>query len=292
VIPIYDISDFPSFQAIDNQFMLESFENLQRPQKLQWPHKHSFYEVMWLTSGTSVNVIDYHQVTIEPDMLFFISPGQLHLMNKASSVKGFSIIFTEQFLLLNTPNKDVIKEFGFLDNSYASPFFKLDTKAVAELLPLLNLMLEEISRPQKSSFIISNLLAVFLNRTQRLIDEKNTSSQDLTDVVRYKQLKKLIEEHFAEESQISFYADKLNLTAHRVNEICKKVTGRAVGEVIRDRILLEAKRLLLHSDQPVGQIGDALGFKDFSYFSRQFKRQAGLTPVEYRKQMYDKYQNW
>jgi AraC family transcriptional activator of pobA len=290
VIPTYNISDFPSFQAIDNQFMLERFESLQRPPKLQWPHKHSFYELMWLTSGTSTNVIDYHQVTIEPNMLFFISPGQLHLMNKAESVTGFSITFTEQFLLLNTPNKDAIKEFGFLDNSYASPSFKLDNDAISELLPVLDLMLDEIIRPEKSSFIISNLLFVFLTRTQRLIHEKSAFSYDLTNIVRYKQLKKLIEDNFDKESQIGFYADKLSLTSHRVNEICKQVTGKAIGEVIRDRIMLEAKRLLLHSDRPIGQIGDDLGFSDFSYFSRQFKRQAGLTPAEYRKQMYEKYQ--
>jgi len=291
MIPTYTIADFPSFQAIDNQFMLERFESLQRPPKLQWPHKHSFFEVMWLTSGTSTNVIDYHQARVEPDMLFFISPGQLHLMSKAESVKGFSITFTEQFLLLNKPNKDANEEIDFLDNSYAHPFFKLDSKAVEELLPVLNLMLNEIIRPEKSSFIISNLLSVFLNRTQRLIDETNNSTQDLANVVRYKQLKKLIEDNFAENRQINFYADKLSLTAHRVNEICKQVTGKALGEVIRDRILLEAKRLLLHSDHPIGLIFEDLGFKDFSYFSRQFKRQTGLTPAEYRKPMYPKYQN-
>ncbi|SEO05981.1 AraC-type DNA-binding protein [Mucilaginibacter gossypiicola] len=292
MIPTYNISDFPSFQAIGSHFMLERFECLQRPPKLLWPHKHSFYEVMWLTSGTSTNVIDYHRVTVEPNMLFFISPGQLHLMNKAESVKGFPITFTEQFLLLNTPNRDAIKEFGFLDNSYASPSFKLDNCAVTELVPVLDLMLDEIVRPEKSSFIISNLLFVFLNRIQRLIDVDTPSARDLSNVVRYKQLKKLIEDHFEKEGQIGFYADKLNLTAHRINEICKRVTGKPLGEVIRDRILLEAKRLLVHSDQPIGQISDDLGFKDFSYFSRQFKRQTGHTPAEYRKQMCDQFQNW
>lgn len=291
MIPTYSISDFPSFQSIDDQFMLERFESLQRPPKFQWPYKRSFYEIIWLTSGTSTNLIDYQQVTVEPNMLFFIYPGQLHQMNKMESVNGFSITFTEQFLLLNMPNEDAISEFCFLDNCYASSFFKLDNKAIEELSPVLNLMLNEITRLEKSPSIITNLLSVFLNRIQRLIIENDKSTQDLTNIVRFKQLKKLIEDNFTKESQISFYADKLNLTPHRVNEICKQVTRKALGEVIRDRILLEAKRLLLHSVHPIGQISDDLGFKDFSYFSRQFKRRTGLTPVEFRKQMYDKYQN-
>lgn len=291
MISTYSISDFPSFQSIEDQFMLERFENLQRPPKFQWPYKRNFYEIMWLTSGTSINLIDYQQVTVEPNMLFFIYPGQLHQMSKMESVSGFSIMFTEQFLLLNMPNKDAINEFCFLDNCYASSFFKLDDKAIEDLSPVLNLMLNEITRLEKSPSIITSLLSVFLNRTQRLIIENGESTQDLNSIVRFKQLKQLIEDNFAQESQISFYADKLNLTAHRANEICKQVTKKALGEVIRDRILLEAKRLLLHSVYPIGQICDDLGFKDFSYFSRQFKRRTGLTPVEFRKQMYDKYQN-
>ncbi|MDT3405437.1 helix-turn-helix domain-containing protein [Mucilaginibacter terrae] len=291
MIPIYNISDFPSFQAIDDQFMLERFESLQRPPKLQWPHKHSFYEIMWLTSGTSVNVIDYHQVTVEPDMLFFISPGQLHLMNHAQSVKGFSLTFTESFLLINATNKNALKEFAFLDNSYASPFFKLDSEAIAELSPILELMMNEVIRKEKSPLIIANLLFVYLNRIQRLINQQSTGDTDPNNVVRYKLLKKLIEDNFKTQNSIAFYADKLNLTSHRVNEICKAVTGKAVGVVIRDRVLLEAKRLLVHSEQAIGQIGDELGFRDFSYFSRQFKRQEGLTPAEYRKTMHGKYQS-
>ncbi|WP_461151762.1 helix-turn-helix domain-containing protein [Spirosoma pulveris] len=292
MIPTYQIADFPSFQAIDNQFMVERFEHLQRPPKLQWPHKHSFYEIMWLTSGKSINVIDYHQITIEPDMLFFISPGQLHLMNKAESVTGYSLTFTEDFLLLNTPNKDAVMEFAFLDNSYANPYFKLDEEAIKELRPVMELLFEEAMRQEKSPFIIANLLFVFLKRIQRSITNQEGSGTDLISVVRFKQLKKLIEHHFKRETSVEFYADKLNLTAHRVNEICKQVTGKPTGEIIRDRLLLEAKRLLLHSEQPIGHIAELLGFNDFSYFSRQFKKKEGMTPAEYRKELYQKYQSY
>jgi AraC family transcriptional activator of pobA len=291
MIPTYDIQDFPSFQAIEGQFMLERFEDLKRPPNLQWPHKHSFFEILWLTSGLSTNVIDYHQVTIEPNMLFFISPGQLHLMSKAEDVRGYSITFTEEFLLLNTNNKDMLLELSFLDNSYSGPSLKLNEAAISELQNVIALMQGEVELKQKSPAIIGHLLFVLLNKIQRVINTQHPESADLASTIKFKRFKKLVDDNFKLQSGLPFYADKLAMGPHRLNQICKQVINKTAGEVIRERILLEAKRLLVHSDQSIGQIGDELGFQDFSYFSRQFKRQEQLTPAAYRKSMSEKYQN-
>lgn len=61
--------------------------------------------------------------------------------------------------------------------------------------------------------------------------------------------------------------------------------------MIRDRGLVEAKRMLVYCNFPVGEISEQLGFMDFSYFSRQFKKQEGLSPTQYRKLMFQKYLN-
>lgn len=291
MIPTYNITDFPSDQSIGNQFMLENFEKLNRPKNLQWPHKHSFYEIQWLTQGTATNVIDYHQINIEPNTLFFISPGQLHLMSKTEGIKGYSITFTEEFLLMHTPNKNALYELSFLDNSYSNPFLKLNIATILEIEPLLKLLINEVSRINKSESIIGHLLYALLNCIQRIVTTEEIKNQDINAVVKFKQFKRLVEENFKTQNVLSFYADKLNLSTHRINEICKKITGFPAGEVIRDRILLETKRLLLHSDLNIGEISDELGFKDFSYFSRQFKKSEGISPAEYRKLIYEKYQN-
>jgi len=231
MIPTYHISDFPSPQSIAGQFMLERFERLTRPKNLQWPHKHSFYEVMWLTSGTSTNVIDYHQITVEPNSLFFISPGQLHLMSKAAGVTGYSLTFTEEFLQLHTTNKEIHLELSFLDNSYAAPYFQLDRADVAELQPVLSLLLKEITRPEKTPPIVGHLLFTFLHQIQRLVTKKNPAVQDVANAVKFKKFKKLLEKDFKTQRTIGYYSKKFSLTPHRINEICKQVSGRTAGEV-------------------------------------------------------------
>lgn len=289
MIPTYHISDFPSTTAIPGKFMLETFEGLTRPPDLKWPHKHSFYEIMWLTSGKSINVVDYHQITIEPQMLFFISPGQLHLMNQARQVKGFSITFTYDFLILNTPNSNILQELLFLDNSFTMPYFKLDKKGIRELSPTLEAMQTESLRPDRSPIILNHLLHIFLHSIQRMVSNRIPEAKNPGVVKRYKAFRNLVELNFTEKNHLTFYAEKLFLTPHRINEICKTVTGKTAGEIIRERILLEAKRLLLHSEMSIGEISATLGFEDFSYFSRQFKNKEGVTPAAFRKNMHKKY---
>lgn len=290
MIKIYDINDFPSRQSVDGQFMLEKFEDLQRPPDLKWPHKHSFYEILWLTSGSSVNVVDYHQTKIDSNTLFFMSPGQVHMMSTTKDVKGYSVTFTEEFIMLTANNMDRLLTLSFLDSSTEAPYLKLDSSSSDELKDVIAMMENEVSRPIKSGIILSHLLFVLLNKIQRIVDRENSIS-DHSNVIRVKQLKKYIEENFREHRDLPFYAEKLSLTSHRLNQICKEVTARTAGELIRDRVNLEIKRLLVHSDWSIGEISEYLGFEDISYFSRQFKKRELVSPMEFRKKMSEKYQN-
>lgn len=287
----YNIEDFPSPRAIHGQFMLERFEDLTRPKNLQWPHQHSFYEIIWVKEGTSKHTIDYHDFDIDSDSLFFISPGQVHLLSQSENVVGYSIAFTSEFLLMNYFSQDAILELTFLDDSYANPFLALSQDAIDEIEPVIKLIIEETNRSNKSPVILNHLLFVLLNHIQRLVAVERKNILDSYQVITFKKFKKFIELHYKKETALSFYADLLSMSVHNLNEIIKKVTGRTAGEVIRDRAMMEAKRMLVHSHFSIGQISEELGFKDFSYFSRQFKNQEGLSPAEYRKHMYQKYQN-
>lgn len=291
MIPTYNISDFPSSKNIDNQIMIETFENLKRPENLQWPHKHNFYAIQWLTAGKASNIIDYHHITIQPDMLFFISPGQLHLMSRTDDIKGYTITFTEEFLLMHTPDKNALFELSFLDNSWSNPFLKLNPENISDIQPIIEILTDELNRKQKSEAVSGHLLFALLNRIQRILTVGETKNQDIGTVVKFKKFRRLVDEYFKTQHTLSFYSDKLHLSTHRINEICKKTSGIPAGEVIRERLLLETKRLLLHSNLNIGEISEELGFSDFSYFSRQFKKSEGVTPAQFRKTQYQKYQN-
>ena len=290
MIPTYRIEDFCSDKKVDNLFKLERFENLSWPKDLEWPNKHDFYEIIWVTEGKFTHTIDYHDFCIETDALIITSPGQIHLLTTPEQVKGYSIAFTEQFLLLYQKQESIF-ELTFLEESFTKPFLLLDENAKNELRAIVDPITEELNREVKVPIIINGLLLVLLNRIERLMIKTNTDVPDSFNVQTHKKFKRLIEQYYAKEHDLSFYADKLNISANYLNKIVKNLTGKTAGAMIRDRGLVEAKRMLVYCNFPVGEISEQLGFMDFSYFSRQFKKQEGLSPTQYRKLMFQKYLN-
>jgi AraC family transcriptional activator of pobA len=95
-------------------------------------------------------------------------------------------------------------------------------------------------------------------------------------------LRRLVEEHFRKERLIGFYADKLAMTADRLNDHVKRAIGVTAGHLIRQRVLTEAKRALVFTGQPIHEIAYDLAFSDPSHFARFFRKQTGMTPQAFR----------
>lgn len=101
---------------------------------------------------------------------------------------------------------------------------------------------------------------------------------------RYKQLCDLIDKHYREHLSANRYAEMLNTTKMGLTRTCAAVSGKSVGELIQDRLVLEAQRFLIYTAAPASLIAYDLGFKDPAYFSRFFKRRVGMTPGQFRNQ--------
>ncbi|MCQ3943371.1 MAG: AraC family transcriptional regulator, partial [Alphaproteobacteria bacterium] len=95
-------------------------------------------------------------------------------------------------------------------------------------------------------------------------------------------LRRLVEDHFRSERQLAFYADRLAMTPDRLNDLVKRAIGVTAGHLIRQRVLTEAKRELVFSTRPVHDIAYDLKFADPSHFARFFRKQTGVTPLEFR----------
>ena len=286
MISSYHLEDFGSSFSIPGCFMIDRFEDIIRPKSMLWPHKHSFYEILWIEQGTSHHMIDQHSFELSDDCLFFIAPGQVHELDHSEDVKGYSIMFTEEFLSLGHAQPDLLAGLSFLENTYSRPAFPVNQNQTANLTTILQSLHQETGRKDKSEAVIRHLLLAFLFNIQRLMADANQAENDNISVLTLKKFRKLIEEHYKKETRLSFFAAQLFITVPNLNEISKKITGKTAGELIRERIWLEAKRMLIHSHESVGQIAANLGFKDFSYFSRQFKKQEGISPATFKKQKF------
>ena len=97
------------------------------------------------------------------------------------------------------------------------------------------------------------------------------------------QLERLINIHFYSQKLPKFYASQLNITTKHLNRVVQKTINKTTSQLISERILLEAKRLIVHSNDNLAGIANTLEFSDYAYFSKFFKSKIGMTPMEFRK---------
>jgi AraC family transcriptional regulator, transcriptional activator of pobA len=228
---------------------------------------------------------------ITKNMKFYLAvySNQVHQFEEWKPIQGGTILFTEDFFLLNHNNKDKLFELSFLDNFYANPCIQLDKKNFKDVKHTIDLISIEQKRKDKSQTITQSLLHILLEQVQRCIDKKTKTPIAKKYLIIYKKFKSLLENNFSDNKSPAYYAEQLHITAHHLNLISKNVTGKTASEIIRARSILEAKRLLTFTDLPVIEIATQLNYFDSSYFAKQFKADTKRTPQAYKKEMSEKY---
>jgi len=288
LFPFYTIGHFINEPTNRTEFEIMRFDEMDEPE-VDDIHKHTFYEILWTEKGISKQTIDYKEYEVLPNSLFFISPNQVHQFEEWKPLKGGTILFTEDFFLLNHNNKDKLFELSFLDNFYANPRIQLDEKNFADIKQTVDLITNEQKRTDRSQTITQSLLHILLAQVQRCIDIETEKPVSKKYLILFKQFKNLLDKHFAENKTTSFFAQQLHITAHHLNLITKEVTGKTASEVIRARSILEAKRLLTFTDKTVSEIALELNYTDSSYFAKIFKTETNVSPMTFKTEMSEKY---
>jgi AraC-like DNA-binding protein len=201
------------------------------------------------------------------------------------------ISFTKEFLLTET--QGVLACWECMFSQVVLPINNDDQ--LRELTVYIDLMQQEFKddKPQKG-LIIKNLLNAFIICAGRLVNCKNDTAEPVVQmdysqnrIVR--QFKSLIDENFVNSTQVMQYADMLYVTPGHLNDLIKTVTGKTAKQIIDERRILEAKRLLFWGEHSVKEIAGRLNFEDDAYFNRFFKKHTGNTPALFQKQIREKY---
>ncbi len=253
-------------------------------------HRHNGNQIFLFTKGGGTHMIDFNYYPIDDNTIQFITEDQIHSLNSNDNTEGYVIVFTKEVVVLNSGDKFLFNDFPFYNKS-RPPVLNPSKEVFDELLEMVIIMLKEYSRenPFKEN-ILGSFISIFLLKCKNLFSESialnkiDTASQQL-----HKNFYNLLEEQFIQYHKVNEYADLLNVTPNHLSETIKKLTGKTAGDIIHERLILEAKRRLLHSSITAKELAYALNFNDPSYFSRFFKANTNQSPEGFRKEIREKY---
>ncbi len=280
-IPVYTIESLKSTDSEKKDFDFFRFEYFAKDiEHLREPHQHHFYTFILVTGGGGSHAIDFQEHSLIASRLFLIAPGQVHAWNELKKVSGFVVLFNDSFMALSKGRKMMSAWPLFRTNQPA--YFDLDGVELAKWVEEFKYIeLERERNDDYSRDAIFYALSLLLVRATRL-SQKTQGKRTLVTQDFLFTFQELIEENFLILKTPKQYAEKMNVTPNYLNALCKKKSGKSAGELIRQRVLLEAKRLLAHTKLSVSEISFKLGFEDNSYFGRFFKKYNGLTPDQFR----------
>ncbi|HAL71912.1 MAG TPA: AraC family transcriptional regulator [Verrucomicrobiales bacterium] len=261
----------------------------QEPQRLI-PHFHDFFQ-LFLIQGPARLMHDFREYDVTGITLFFLSPGQVHtIYPRAASMRGTVASFTQAFFDHQSPPPSMLVELPFFFAPGAAPWFQVKKKEAGRLLELFADLQREYDGGRRGVMeVLRALLRILFIEASRLDAAGHPGTEPTRAALLARQFHLALEHHFREWQALAPYAKQLGVTVNHLNDIIHQETGHSAGELIRHRRLLDAKRLLLHSDLSISEIGYQTGFQDPSYFSRFFRRYAGDTPAEFREAIREKY---
>lgn len=253
--------------------------------------RDSLYSITWLAEGRCLCRNGRVSLEVRAPALIFATPFQdLEILPDGSPFAGRRLRFHGDFYCIERHKAEVSCNGVIFNNVYAAPFVALDEQGhqqVARYLDLLGEDFRHVDDPGWQEMAISHLKILLIIATRLKLREIEVAHDELpaAEQPTILRLRGLIEDRFREWHKPSRYASALQLSGNALAKLTGRHLHKTPTELIMERLLLEAKRLLHFTTMSVKEIAFHLGFADFGYFGRLFKKHTGFTPTEFRQRV-------
>lgn len=265
-IPIHELNR-------DDSLVIERIESGKRI-NFAGTHRHSFFEILYFTSINpgDTHTIDFEEYPISQDSIYIVKPFQVYKMNLTNQ-QGISFALTKDYF--NSLQLYTESYVNYIVPNIITPT-KNELDSIKKTFDMI--LSEHCDNPRRAllyEYMRTLLMQLLSSCCNEDISRKNVDNRIL-------KIFDLIDKHFSEQHNTIFYARQISLSEKRLNELTKETLGYTVKQLILERLLLEAKRLINHGQLTFKEIAFELGFNDSSYFSRFFKIHSGLTPEQFK----------
>lgn len=247
------------------------------------PHRHDFYEILFFEKGDGIHLVDFVEFPIKSNSCYFLFPHQVHSFKHFSKPKGCVIRCYEEGLFSTQLNALILS----LSFAAKSPtIFEDDPQKFADVMQLLNPLQHLLQKyPDTTNHIILHLFQSFLLyllEISGISQDFAKHSKNTNLIVKFLQL---VENNFFTAHTVKEYAEELLTTERKISSATQHYLGLNPLQVIHNRILLEAKRLMLYENRSQKEIAFKLGFDSSDKYSHFIKNKTGLAPTEIKKEI-------
>lgn len=283
-IPVNTMDDnFSKGISIDKNNIKKS--DLKTPQQLEesaQSHRDEGYTFHILEKGEVVIEIDFQTYHVYAPAVVYLHPSQVHRILDFENVVVCSLSIDSENL-----NPVYLKILEEITPAIPLSLAETDIKTVSDSFALClsfykqkNIKLYKPLLRDISNAMVALLLSHFLDKNK---PEEYFSRFDKVA----KSFRKLLEKNHVTLKRPGEYAELLNISTPYLNECVKNATGFSVSQLIHERVILEAKRLLYHTDKSVKEIAFELGYADYPYFTRLFRKVTGVSALVFKSKNYE-----
>lgn len=248
------------------------------------PHRHDYHELIWVREGRGQHRLDGRPFPVRPHTVTVIGRGQVHVFEAGEDLYGAVVRFREEGVVDGGARRGTPE---WLLAGQGGRTVVVPRSEAPRLDALVDALHAELQRPpdEHSADVQRHLLSTILLWIERWYDASRTERREADDaeVQLQRRFTRRLEEDFARHHDAAHYAEALGVPAAALSRALAHVTGRTTKELITDRVMLEAARLLRFTDLAVSEVAHRAGFADPLYFSRAFKRRHGAAPQAYRE---------
>lgn len=275
-------------RSAEIDFHLQKMETIYEQAKGQTDaaHRHDYYSLLLIEKARGIHLIDYNAFEFGDLEVYFVSPGQVHQVALTEKPKGSVITFSKSFLVANNISDSFISNINLFKDFGYSPPLKIDEKIFQRLSNIINEMqsclMVDLNYGNRAVGALLQLFLIYCNNTTKL--DQTQISEENKGVCILRDFKHLIEDNFKNWHKVKDYAAEIHISPKHLSQTVKNITGKVAKEHIQERLILEAKRLLLHTDLSIKEIAFEIGFEEPLHFSGFFKKKTGISPSKFREE--------
>ena len=248
------------------------------------PHRHDYYTVLIVIKAKGKHEIDFNTYDLAASQIYFVAPGQVHQVIESEKSFGYSMVFSNQFLVESSISLSFIERLKLFDNYDQSPPLEPNPAQFENILGFAE-EIEKLYRSDADMKYLSigaylKLLLIECNNICSINPEDSEFDSPANKILR--DFKASVDINYKKEHSTSYYAQELFITPDHLNRTIKERMGKTAKEYIMARITTEAKRLLYFTDLTNKEIAYELGFNDPGNFSAFFKKNTQMSPSSFK----------